>query len=626
MSRKKQRIDFYPLSFILSAYDGRAPVGVKLRKENEDLKVRVSGNTEGVRDAMLARLDALFEYELEEDTFLPRELMKLLAECSCVLNREIAVYITRDGEIVNVAIGTDCDVELTDYRLRRNENRLSCVRCVHTHPDGDGHLSDVDLSALKIFRYDAMTAVGVKDGEPTFVQTAFLEENGQTLVTETARWYRLPEAEWLEQILRSDEAVGRESVEQVKDGREKAVLMGIESMESLEELRRLAETAGAEVVGCFLQKRDRPDSAMFIGKGRAEELARECQALEADVCIFDEELTGIQIRNLEETLRVRVVDRTTLILDIFAQRAVSAEGKLQVEMAQLQYRSARLIGQGLVLSRLAGGIGTRGPGESRLEISRRRIRERTTELRRRLDELEKQRSLRRKNREKRQMPVVALVGYTNAGKSTLLNALTGAGVYAEDQLFATLDAVSRRMTTPENTPYLLTDTVGFIRKLPHTLVSAFRSTLEEAALADVLIIVSDGSSPEMGQQHDTVEEVLRELGATEQKRIEVINKCDIADPAPSFPGAVMISARTGEGLEELKAKIAEALQESHQAFTFLVPFDRYGILAALRPLGRVIGENHTAEGTEITLVMAKEDADRMIRAHGGEEGRGFRLI
>ena len=580
------------------------------------MKFRVSGNTEGVRDAMLARLDGLFACELEEGDFLPRDLMKLLAECSCALNREIAVYITRDGEIVNVAIGTDCDVELTDYRLRRNENRLSCVRCVHTHPDGDGHLSDVDLSALKIFRYDAMTAIGVKDGEPTFVQTAFLEANGQVLVTETARWYRLPEAEWLDQILRSDEQVGRETVEKVDDGREKAVLMGIESTESLEELRRLAETAGAEVVGCFLQKRDKPDTAMFIGKGRAEELARECQALEADVCIFDEELSGVQIRNLEETLRVKVIDRTTLILDIFAQRAVSAEGKLQVELAQLQYRSARLIGQGLVLSRLAGGIGTRGPGESKLEMSRRRIRERATELNRRLAELEKQRNLRRKNREKHQIPVVALVGYTNAGKSTLLNALTGADVFAEDQLFATLDAVSRRMTTKENTPYLLTDTVGFIRKLPHALVSAFRSTLEEAALADVLVIVSDGASREMAKQHDTVEEVLRELGATEQKRIEVINKCDIADPAPAFPGAILISARSGEGLDELKGKIAEALQESHQPFTFLIPFARYGILAELRPLGRVIAENHTEEGTEITLVMAREDAERIIRLHG----------
>jgi GTP-binding protein HflX len=291
---------------------------------------------EGVRDAMLARLDSLYSYDLEEDSFLPRELMKLLAECSCALNREIAVYITRDGEIVNVAIGTDSDVELTDYRLRRNANRLSCVRCVHTHPDGDGHLSDVDLSALKIFRYDAMTAVGVKDGEPVNVQTAFLTEGAEILLTPPARWYRLPEKEWLDQILESDRLVGRESTDETEDGKEKAVLMGIESRESLEELARLAETAGAEVVGAFLQKRDRPDGALFIGRGRAEELARDCQALHADFCIFDEELTGVQLRNLEEILRIKVVDRTTLILDIFAQRSASAEGMLQVELAQLQ--------------------------------------------------------------------------------------------------------------------------------------------------------------------------------------------------------------------------------------------------------------------------------------------------
>ena len=580
------------------------------------MKYRVEGNIEGVRDAMLGRLDGLYEYELERDEFLPREMMKMLAECSCQLNREIAVYITRDGEIVHVAIGTDCDVELTDFRLRRNTRRLSMVRCVHTHPDGDGRLSDVDLSALKIFRYDAMTAVGVRNGELTYVQTAFLGEGEEIVLPEPVRWYRLPERAWLDQILFSDETVGREETREVKDGRERAVLMGIESMESLEELKRLAETAGAEVGGGFLQKRDKPDGALCIGKGRAEELARECQALEADVCIFDEELTGIQARNLEETLRVKVVDRTTLILDIFAQRATSAEGKLQVELAQLQYRSARLIGQGLVLSRLAGGIGTRGPGESQLEMNRRRIRERMTELRGRLEELEKQRSIRRKSREKNETPVVALVGYTNAGKSTLLNALTGADVYVQDQLFATLDAVSRRMETAEKTEYLLTDTVGFIRKLPHTLGSAFRSTLEEAALADVLVIVSDGASPEMLRQHDTVEEVLTELGATEQKRIEAINKCDLTDAAPAFPGAVMISAKTGQGLEELKTKIAEALQESYAPVTFLIPFSRYGLLAEIRPLGRVISENHRAEGTELTLCLDKENTARLVRKYG----------
>ena len=582
------------------------------------MKTQVNGNIEGVRDAMLAKLDSLYTYELENGIYLPRDLMKLLAECSCAMNREIAVYLTRDGEIVNVAVGTDCDVELTDYRLRRNADRLSRIRCVHTHPDGDGRLSDVDLSALKIFRYDAMTAVGVKDGEPTFVQTAFLGEKDSVIMDEPVRWYRTPDAEWMNQIELSDELVGRETAQEVADAREKAVLMGIESRESLEELRRLAETAGAEVAGIFLQKRDKPDSALYIGRGRAEELARDCQALEADICIFDEELTGVQARNLEEILRIKVIDRTTLILDIFAQRASSAEGKLQVELAQLQYRSARLIGLGTVMSRLAGGIGTRGPGESKLEMSRRRIRERMTELRRRLDELERQRAIRRKNRERNEVPVVALVGYTNAGKSTLLNAMTGADVYVQDQLFATLDAVSRRMETAEKTPYLLTDTVGFIRKLPHTLIDAFRSTLEEAVLADVLVIVSDGASPDMTAQHDTVEQVLEELGATGQKRIEVINKCDKADPAPAFPGALLISAKTGEGLDDLKRAIAEAIQETYAPVTFRIPFSRYGILSEIHAAGRVITEEHTDEGTNVTVMIAKEDADRLIRKYGTE--------
>ena len=317
-----------------------------------------------------------------------------------------------------------------------------------------------------------------------------------------------------------------------------------------------------------------------------------------------------------------MVDRTTLILDIFAQRASSAEGKLQVELAQLQYQSTRLIGQGLVLSRLAGGIGTRGPGESKLEMNRRRIRERMTELRRRLDGVEKQRELRRKSRERNEIPVVALVGYTNAGKSTLLNRMTGSEVYVQDQLFATLDAVSRRMETAEHTPYLLVDTVGFIRKLPHALVSAFRSTLDEAALADVLVIVSDGASPDMLQQHETVEQVLRELGATEQPRIEVINKCDLGAAVPALPGAVMVSAKTGEGLDELRSRIAAELQKSFAPATIFLSFSQYGLLGQIRPLGRVVSEKHTDEGTELTMILSEADRDRLAVRYGKALFRG----
>ena len=573
----------------------------------------VHGNLTGLRDSLIASLAQLYNYEMDAACFLPRELCQLLARFTGEMNRELAIYVTRDGEIVEVCVGTDRDVELRDWRLRRNARRLSCVRCIHTHPSGDGTLSDVDISALKGFRYDAMCALGCKDGEPTFAQCAFLLPAGEVLLSQPQRWYRLPDAEWMNQIAESDRLIDAEEPRASAQTRERAVLMGIESEPSLKELARLAETAGAEVVASFLQKRDKPDNALFIGKGRAEELSRQCQALEADLCIFDEELTGIQVRNLEDLLRVKVVDRTTLILDIFAQRAQSAEGKLQVELAQLQYRSTRLIGQGLVLSRLAGGIGTRGPGESKLEVSRRRIRERQNLLQCKLDEVEKQRSLRRKNRQKNEIPVVALVGYTNAGKSTLLNAMTGAGVYVENQLFATLDAVSRRVETAEHTPYLLVDTVGFIRKLPHSLVSAFRSTLEEAAQADVLVIVNDGEAEDVLKQHDTVEEVLQDLGATQAQRIEVLNKCDLGLTSPYPPGAVHISARTGEGLEALRERIASALQRSYAPVTLFIPFAEYSALGRLRPLGRVMNERHTDTGTELTMLLSSEDAERWAK-------------
>ena len=570
----------------------------------------IHGNTEGIRKTVLDELTTLYDVQLEPGQFMPQDLLQSLCGYSASMNREIAVYITRFGEVADVLIGRADSIDLPDLRLRRGERRLSMVRCVHTHPRATGELSDVDVSALLSMRFDAMCAVGVsEDGRPTSVQCAFLdaESEGHVRRTELISARRLPQEEWLAEIERTDAAY-RAANPATRTGRERAVLVGIESEESLDELEELAKTAGAETVLRVLQKRPKPDPVFCVGKGKAEELSLRCQAAQADVVIFDEELSGVMQKNLEETLRLKVVDRTALILDIFAARASTREGKLQVEMAQLRYRSQRLLGQGLVLSRLAGGIGTRGPGESKLEVNRRRIRERLTDLERELEQIERQRGLRRQSREKNGVPIVALVGYTNAGKSTLFNRLTGADVYVENQLFATLDSVSRPIELPHGGKALLVDTVGFIRKLPHELVKAFRATLEEARLADVLIMVLDGADAQMEGRRRTVEEVLDSLGATEAPRVEAVNKCDLIAPdAQSLPGALYISASTGENVEKLLLRVESELEAGAQEVRLLIPFSRYALVSRLHAMGGVLEQRHSDEGVELRMRITPQN-------------------
>ena len=570
----------------------------------------IHGNTEGIRKTVLDELAMLYDVQLEPGQFMPQDLLQSLCGYSASMNREIAVYITRYGEIADVFIGRADSIDLPDLRLRRGERRLSMVRCVHTHPRATGELSDVDVSALLSMRFDAMCAVGVsEDGRPTSVQCAFLdaESEGHVRRTELISARRLPQEEWLSEIERTDAAY-RATAPATRTGRERAVLVGIESEESLDELEELAKTAGAETVLRVLQKRPKPDPVYCVGKGKAEELSLRCQAAQADLVIFDEELSGVMQKNLEEILRLKVVDRTALILDIFAARANTREGKLQVEMAQLKYRSQRLLGQGLVLSRLAGGIGTRGPGESKLEVNRRRIRERLTDLERELEQIERQRGLRRQSREKNGVPIVALVGYTNAGKSTLFNRLTGADVYVENQLFATLDSVSRPIELPHGGKALLVDTVGFIRKLPHELVKAFRATLEEARLADVLIMVLDGADAQMEGRRRTVEEVLDSLGATEAPRVEAVNKCDlIASDAQFLPGALYISASTGENVEKLLLRVESELEAGAQEVRLLIPFSRYALVSRLHAMGGVLEQRHSEEGVEIRMRITPQN-------------------
>ncbi len=395
--------------------------------------------------------------------------------------------------------------------------------------------------------------------------------------------------------------------------RQRALLVGTgfgsrsveEAEASLEELALLADTAGAVPVETVLQRRDTPHPATYIGAGKADELRELADGADIDVVVFDDELTPNQQRNLEKLFERDVVDRVALILDIFAQHATSQEGMVQVELAQLRYRLPRLRGRGLQLSQQGGGIGTRGPGETQLEVDRRRIQRRVSKLEADLDRLARTRATQRKSRRRRDVPVVALVGYTNAGKSTLLNVLTRSDAAVEDRLFSTLDPTIRRLPLPGGETVLLADTVGFVRRLPHQLVEAFRSTLDEVVDADLLVQVLDGSSWEADAQIEAVRTVLREIGAGERPELLVFNKLDVADPdgiddlLAAHPGSVTVSAATGEGAEKLVEVISRRLRALGTIVELLVPYDRGDVLAAVHRDGEVLVEVHAAAGTRV---------------------------
>ncbi len=393
---------------------------------------------------------------------------------------------------------------------------------------------------------------------------------------------------------------------------------GADGEDELAELEELARTARVEPVGRVVQHRRLPDARMYVGKGKLEELKRSYGESRAEVLIVDDELSPPQQRALENTLEARVVDRTQLILDIFAQHAVSAEGKLQVELAQLQYNLPRMRGMWQHLERLGGGDGTRGPGESQLETDRRIARRRVTLLRERLRKLSRQRDVRRKERSRTDTPTVALAGYTNSGKSTLLNALTDAGVSVRDRLFETLDPVTRGFEQ-EGRRYLVTDTVGFVRRLPHELVEGFAATLEETLVADLILHVVDGSASEqqLVEQIAAVDDVLREIGATALPIELVVNKIDAVDTlgrrrlANRYPDALQISALTGEGLDELRARIAERFGERFERVRLLLPYEEGGRLNELYALGAPIDEREdTAEGVLIVARLPRRELRR----------------
>ncbi|MGN0568454.1 MAG: GTPase HflX [Acutalibacteraceae bacterium] len=390
---------------------------------------------------------------------------------------------------------------------------------------------------------------------------------------------------------------------------ESALLVGVDSgdfdcEESLSELAELAKTAGAEVQAKVTQKREKPDAATYIGRGRLEEIKDFCRDNETDLLIFDTELTPSQQRNIEDITGIRVIDRTELILDIFAARARSGEGKLQVELAQLKYSLPRLGGKGTSLSRLGGGIGTRGPGETKLETDRRHIRRRIKSLEDDLEALSKRRRIARVRREKDGTQTVAIVGYTNAGKSTLMNTLTQAGVLAEDKLFATLDPTARALTLPDGRRVMLIDTVGFIRRLPHGLVEAFKSTLEEAATATLILNVCDASSPECAEHLDVTNRLLDELGCSGKPIIAVFNKCDVAPDIGWLSAglrSVKISALNGEGLDLLLEEIVKALPPTRKKVSLLLPYSMGSDAALLRSDGAVESEEYREDGLFMTV-------------------------
>lgn len=589
----------------------------------------IKGNIKGIRDSVIAELQKL--YDMQSPQLVSQELAVKLADITEYINREISVYITRSGQIIEIAVGDNATVELPSFSGRRGAGRLSGIRCIHTHPGGNPYLSGVDISALKNNKYDAMVAIGVVSpdftkSELTFGLITGIDSN-ENYTAECYGPYSIEDAEninfvntvsTIERIL--DKQTGAASLQVMS---ERAILIGMEwgrnnSLwtvdDSLEELKQLADTAGATVIKKFIQKRPKPDPAFFIGRGKVQELALYAQQENIDLCIFDDELSPAQQRNIESVMGIRILDRTALILDIFAQRARTNEGKLQVELAQLQYTLPRIMGKGLMLSRLGGGIGTRGPGETKLEVDRRRIRDRIAFIKDQIEKVKAVRSLHRSKRKKNNVFEVSLVGYTNAGKSTLLNTLTNSDIYAKDQLFATLDPTTRQLTLPNKQEIIITDTVGFIQRLPHQLIAAFRSTLEVVTEADLLVHVIDVSHELYKEQAAAVHEVLKEIGAESKPVITVYNKIDklppdskLADRLALEEDTVCISAAKKLNLETLQQMIESHLKSKAVEVTLCIPYAEAAKAAQLHETANVLEQEYTENGAVMKVILPVED-------------------
>lgn len=584
----------------------------------------IYGKTEGIRNSILNELEKIYDINVPKYSVCTEEIIQIISRVTAEIEKEVSVAISRKGKVINVAIGDSTSVEVPLIDI--NERKLSGVRVIHTHPNGICRLSALDASALLKLKLDAIVAIAIDEGEIKDASLGFCtvqndvllcEEYPHLSIDQTLNFNVLDKINYVEEIIKTSDVE--------EDDTEKAILVGSDTEESLKELKELADACDIPVLDTVFQKRNKVDTAFYIGKGKVFEIANLRQEKRANLIIFDDELSGSQVRNLESATGVKVIDRTTLILEIFARRAKTKEARIQVELAQLKYRSARLMGLGTVLSRTGGGIGTKGPGEKKLEIDRRKIREEILELQKELKKIRKTREVQRERRNKQNIPQVSLVGYTNAGKSTLRNTLCDIAsardnqakekVFEANMLFATLDTTTRAITLPRNRGITLTDTVGFVQKLPHELVEAFKSTLEEVIYSDLLCHVVDASSDKCENQIEAVENVLEELGATDKPTLLVLNKIDLIseerleelkDKYKERYEIVCISAFERINLDQLLDKVEEKLPYTLVEKEYIIPYTEQQVVAYLHRASNILEEDYREEGTYIKAQVDDE--------------------
>lgn len=589
---------------------------------------KLVGQIDGLSRRQCNDLHALAELPVARSDVLTLDMAQAMLAISHEIKREVAVFIDRSGQVLMVSVGQADKAPVFELRKRRWQFGYAGVRCIHTHPSGTAHFSEADFSALKNLHYDCMVALAQK-GEQIRVAAAMLEPvdgsltTSQVVAAEDLPWQIFEKLPLFTQLQAFESALTRRQTTATRSDKERAILIlqpNQRDQEDIalirEELEELADTAGLEVAEVVVQTMR--GSQHRIGGGKLEEIARLVQNEAADVVVFDQPLTPSYNQMLSDRLGVKVIDKTVLILDIFAQRARSREGKYQVELAQLNYLLPRLTGMGTALSRLGGGVGTRGPGETKLETDRRHIRRRIHHITKELENVKSNRQLQRSARMKTQGLQAALVGYTNAGKSTLLNRLTDDDIYAADQLFATLDPTTRRLELEGGDAILVSDTVGFIRDLPSQLLDAFKATLEELQYADVLLHVVDVAKEGIDERIGVVEDILMSLGLQEKTHILVCNKIDLCAEPPVFSSALAyqykcyISCETGEGIEKLLDILKNLARSSDVTLEMILPYDEQQgqRLAQAHQYGKVLQEDYDEKGAHLRVQLPVAEAKK----------------